>query len=66
MNRKERRKLGLTGLTAEQIVERLERRGAILWEPDPQPGRREGWAVCPCCGERNLWISVPVEDRAAA
>lgn len=66
MNRAQRRKLGLKGTTPAQLIQGLERLGPILWEPDPQPGRREGWAVCPCCGDRELWVSVPVEDDREA
>ncbi len=48
----------------KQLIEVLERPGPILWEPNPTPGRREGWAICPCCGNRELWVSFPEEDDA--
>jgi hypothetical protein len=63
MNRKQRRALGMRGeWTADKLIEALERLGPILWEPEPRSGRREGWAICPCCGERELWVSVPTEE----
>lgn len=50
--------------TVGQLIFALERLGEILWEPNPQDGRREGWAVCPCCFERDLWVSLPLDDDA--
>ena len=47
----------------KQLIEALERPGPILWESNPTPGRREGWAICPCCGNRELWVSFS-EDNA--
>jgi hypothetical protein len=65
MNRRTRRAIRLHRLTTEELVRRLERLGPILWEPMPQAGRREGWAICPCCGNRDLFISVPLKDVGA-
>ena len=65
MNREQRRKLGFRGMTPEEIIERLEQLGPILWEPETPDGARRGWAICPCCGERTLEIEfVGAESRA--
>jgi hypothetical protein len=65
VNRKQRRALGFRReWTAAEFIEALERLGPILWEPDSSPGRFEGWAICPCCGQRNLWVSFPVAQDA--
>lgn len=37
-----------------ELVAELEKLGAILWEPGEEGVA--GWAVCPCCGEHDLWI----------
>jgi len=51
---------------AEQLVAALQYDSAILWEPNPPEGRREGWALCPCgCGERRLFVSIPLDDTTA-
>jgi len=64
MNRKQRRSRGRARkLTAEQIVAMLEQRGGILWEPG-QEGRR-GWAICPCCGKRELLVEVMPDEAAS-
>jgi len=65
MNRKERRKRGLRGTTPEQLIERLEQLGPILWEPDTPDGIRRGWAICRCCGERTLEIEF-IDEQAVA
>jgi len=43
--------------TIEQVLDYFETRGGILWEPGKEG--RVGWAVCPCCGKRELEIIVP-------
>jgi hypothetical protein len=46
------------GVTPEQfnrVLAYLEANGGILWEPD----KRVGWAICPCCGEREFQICIP-------
>jgi hypothetical protein len=40
-----------------KVIAYLENHGGILWEP----GKRVGWAICPCCGEREFEIRVPDE-----
>ena len=58
----DRRAIGYRGnLSVGEIIAALERPGPILWEAHPHQGRREGWAVCPCCGERNLRVLIAVE-----
>jgi len=37
-----------------EFIAYLEANGGILWEPGKEG--REGWAICPCCGERELYI----------
>jgi len=60
MNREQRRALLRAGYRdlsdPSTVVAALERRGGILWEQ----GREgiEGWAICPCCGERQLHVVV--------
>ena len=56
MNREQRRKLGFRGMTAEEIIDVLEANGGILWEPETSGGSRRGWAICPCCGKRELEV----------
>ena len=63
MNRKERRRLSLTGMTHEQIIARLEELGPILWDPDSPEGYRRGWAICPCCGQRTLEVLFELEAQ---
>jgi len=59
MNREQRRALlraGYVAASPPDLLASLERQGGILWEP----GREgiEGWAICPCCGERQLHVVV--------
>lgn len=49
-------------MTAGQLIAILERRGPILWEAKAPEGRRQGWAVCPCCDKRELWVDLPDDD----
>ena len=48
------------------VIEQLERLGPILWEPNPPEGWKVGWAICPCCHERNLRVSicVPLDEES--
>ena len=62
MNRKKRRELGFGGMTVERIIERLETIAPILWEPETPEGVRRGWAICPCCGKRNLEVVIEGES----
>jgi hypothetical protein len=49
--------------TREEWIARLERLGPILWE-EGQEGVA-GWAVCPCCRKRELFIEFHMPgDRA--
>lgn len=59
MNREQRRRLQRAGYVVprhNEVLAQLEQQGGILWEP----GREgvEGWAICPCCGERQLQVVV--------
>jgi hypothetical protein len=40
----------------EALLAALERLGPILWE-EGQEGRI-GWAICPCCGKRDLRVEI--------
>jgi hypothetical protein len=48
-------------MTTEQLVAALEKAGPILWEPGYE-GRR-GWAICPCCGKRELQVVISDEEE---
>ena len=56
MNREQRRALVRQGYSEATPIDvaALERAGGILWEPGKEGV--EGWAVCPCCGERELHV----------
>ena len=45
----------------DSVIEYLKAQGGILWEPGKED--REGWAICPCCGRRELHIVVEDEDN---
>lgn len=45
----------------EEVIEYLKKNGGILWEPGKEG--REGWAICPCCGERELHVILVAEDE---
>ena len=42
-----------------ELIRYLEESSGIPWDPGKEG--REGWAICPCCGERELHI-VFVEE----
>ncbi len=62
MNREQRRALVRQGYAEATSVDvaALERAGGILWEPGKEG--IEGWAVCPCCGERQLHVFATEAD----
>lgn len=62
MNRAQRRALLRLGYgeVGTRHLASLERAGGILWEPGKEGV--EGWAICPCCGERQLHVVI---DRDA-
>lgn len=64
MNREQRRALKRRGYVeaSRLAVAALERAGGILWEPGKEG--REGWAICPCCNERELHIVFADETKA--
>jgi hypothetical protein len=40
----------------DAVLKALESLGPILWE-EGQEGRI-GWAICPCCGKRDLRVQI--------
>jgi hypothetical protein len=43
---------------SEALIKTLEYLGPILWEPGKEG--RVGWAICPCCGKRNLKVEIKI------
>jgi hypothetical protein len=40
----------------EALLKALESLGPILWEEGHEG--RLGWAICPCCGKRDLRVEI--------
>jgi hypothetical protein len=40
----------------EVLLAWLKDRGGILWEPGREG--EVGWAICPCCGKRELRLEI--------
>lgn len=47
-------------MTFEEMLAYLEAHGGVLWEPGKEG--LVGWAICPCCGKRELRIELVDED----